>query len=365
MKKRICIALIVVLLLALASCSDPDNAAKHDATTRPGTEMHTIVDCIGRQVTLPKTINRIATTFSPAGHVTVMLGHGADIVATSNGLQRDKLLFVICPEIQNASVVKVAGDFNIEELMALRVDVVFLSYDMYLDKKSIKKLDEFNLPFVVVDFKSMAEQKQMVNVIADVLGEAEEAAVYDRFYDQVIAQVSSALSVLPASEKILVYHSINEAVTTVGADTLPEDWMKVAGGIDVSLEGELKKEDDKFYTTIEQILAWNPEIILCNVEGTDVYIRTQPAWQNIKAVKDNRVYLMPVGLSRWGHTTSTETPLAIAWTAKTLYPQYCGTIDLKALMRTFYHDLFEYDVTDLQIEQILNGQGMRLSKELE
>ena len=108
---------------------------------------------------------RLRRRISPAGHITVMLGHGTDIVATSNGLQRDKLLHVICPEVQEASVVKVSGDFNIEELVALEVDVVFISYGMYLDEKTISKLDEFNLPYVVVDFDSIEEQEELVNII--------------------------------------------------------------------------------------------------------------------------------------------------------------------------------------------------------
>ena len=359
MKRLILLCLTMAVLAGAAACG---GAA---VQTEPDEPMQTVVDCIGREVTLPENVDKIAATYSPAGHITVMLGHGDAIVATSNGLQRDKLLHEICPEVKNASVVKVSGDFNIEELVALDVDVVFIAYDMYLDEKAIGKLDEFNLPYVVVDFNAIDAQKQLVGVIADVLNEEEEAQVYYDFYDNVVAEVSAALAALPDEDKIRVYHSINEAVNTVADGTLPADWMKVAGGIDVSLGSDLMQEDDKYYTTLEQILMWDPEVILCNVEGTDEYIRTQPAWENIQAVKDGRVYLMPVGISRWGHTTSTETPLAIVWTAKTLYPDYCEDIDLEALMRMFYSDLFEYDVTDEQIREILAGAGMRLSKELE
>lgn len=358
MKKILSIAL-VSLLLMLCACDAGQNVK---GTASPNEPMQTVTDCIGRKVTLVQNVDRIAALYSPAGHIAVMLGHGKEIVATSNGLQRDVLLHVICPEVQNAAVVKVSGDFNIEELIALKVDVVFLSYDMYLDKTAMDKLDQFHLPYIVVSFNSIEEQKQLVRVIADVLNEQEEAQQYLDFYDKAEGQVIQALKTLPESEKIRVYHSINEAVATVGKGTLPEDWMKVAGGIDVSLAGNLTREEEKYYTTLEQILAWNPDVILCNVEETAAYIRTQAAWQNLSAVKKSKVYLMPVGISRWGHTTSTETPLAIVWTAQTLYPKLCKNIDLKALMREFYSNCFEYNVTDEQIDQILKGQGMRLPK---
>jgi iron complex transport system substrate-binding protein len=360
MKKLLITVLIACTLCSLAACGGGQSNIARDL---PAEEMQTVTDCIGREVSLVQNVDRIAALFSPAGHITAMLGHGKEIVATSNGLQRDKLLHEICPEIKNASVVKVNGDFNIEELIALQVDVVLLSYDMYLDKTAMDKLDKFNIPYVVVYFNSMEEQKQLVRVIADVLNEEEEAQSYLDFYDKAVSLVSEALSGLEEQAKITVYHSINEVVATVGKGTLSEDWMKVAGGIDVSLEGNLKHEDDKYYTTLEQILAWDPEVILCNEESTAEYIRQQDAWRNLQAVKHGKVYLMPVGVSRWGHTTSTETPLAIVWTAKTLYPELCENIDIKALMREFYLNCFEYDISDEQIAQILNGEGMRLSKE--
>lgn len=361
MKKLLITGIMICIVLLLSACG---SGHKKTGTNAPDEEMQKVTDCIGREVSVAQNVDRIAALYSPAGHITVMLGRGQQIVATSNGLQRDKLLHEICPEIQNASVVKVSGDFNIEELIALKVDVVMLSYDMYLDKTAMDKLDKFNIPYIVVYFNSIQEQQQLVRVIADVLNEEEEAQQYLDFYDKTITEVTSALAQLDDREKINVYHSINEAVATVGEGTLPEDWMKVAGGIDVSLQGNLNIEDDKYYTTLEQILLWDPEVILCNEESTAEYILKQDAWRNIKAVKNGLVYLMPVGISRWGHTTSTETPLAIVWTAKTLYPEYCKNLDLTAFMREFYFNCFEYDISDDQIQQILNGKGMRIAKEL-
>ncbi len=362
--KRLAVAIFSsVVVLMLAACAQTGQSMEQsEASSEP---MQTVTDCMGREVTLADNVDCIAALYSPAGHIAVMLGHGADIVATSNGLQRDKLLHEICPEIKNASVVKVSGDFNIEELIALDVDVVFIPYDMSQDTMAMDKLDQFHIPYIIVSFNSMEEQKQLVRVIADVLNEPDEAQQYIEFYDKAINLVTEALKDMPEDDKVRVYHSINEAVATVGEGTLPGDWMKVAGGVDVSLTGNLTREEEKYYTTLEEILLWNPEVIFCNDENTTAYIRTQAAWRNLQAVKNDKVYLMPVGISRYGHTTSTETPLAIIWTAKTLYPSYCEDIDVKALMREFYLDCFEYEVSDEQIDQILNGEGMRLSKELE
>ena len=73
---------------------------------------------------------------------------------------------------------------------------------------------------------------------------------------------------------------------------------------------------------------------------------------------------MPTGISRWGHTTSIETPLAIVWVAKTLYPEACESLDLKQYTERFYLDLFGFKLTDEVYNSMINGKGMRWEKNL-
>ncbi len=42
--------------------------------------------------------------------------------------------------------------------------------------------------------------------------------------------------------------------------------------------------------------------------------------------KNHCAYQAPIGISRWGHPGSLETPLAVLWTAKTVYPDKFGHI---------------------------------------
>ena len=71
---------------------------------------------------------------------------------------------------------------------------------------------------------------------------------------------------------------------------------------------------------------------------------------------------MPNGISRWGHPGSLETPLAMLWTVKTIYPEYSGSINMKTETVNFYKKFFNYTLTDQMAEQILQGKGMRKSK---
>jgi len=153
-----------------------------------------------------------------------------------------------------------------------------------------------------------------------------------------------------------------EATRTDPAGSLPAEWMKVAGAINVSVGENLKLVEKKYFASIEQILLWDPDVILVNQDGVADYILDSPQWQTLKSVKANKVYQLPNGVSRWGHPGGIETPLAIVWTAKTLYPDRFANVDLKEITAEFYGDFFNYKLSPDDIKQILSGKDMRTPK---
>ena len=74
--------------------------------------------------------------------------------------------------------------------------------------------------------------------------------------------------------------------------------------------------------TIEQVFTWNPQVILLgNFDAampSDLY--KDPRWQSVDAVKNRRVYRMPLGGYRWD-PPSQESALAWLWLAGLLQPE--------------------------------------------
>ncbi|MDD2620901.1 MAG: ABC transporter substrate-binding protein, partial [Syntrophomonadaceae bacterium] len=138
--------------------------------------------------------------------------------------------------------------------------------------------------------------------------------------------------------------------------------LNATGAVNVSLNGELKSLEGKYFASLEQILLWNPDVILVNDLGVVDYIMSNEQWAPLKAVKTKRVYQLPNGISRWGHTSSPETPMAILWTAKTIYPDKFADLDMLAETKRFYKQFFGLDLSDEVIEKILYGGGMRTAR---
>lgn len=323
-----------------------------------------IVDSVGREVVIPENPERLAALYATSGHIITMLDGGDKIVAVNNGLKRDKMLNELEPSFADAALSVVSGQMNIETLLEKQVDLAFIPLDIHMEGRQVKQLDQLNIPYLVVDYQSIEEQKFVVQMIGQVLNNEEEANTFIKFYDEAIEIALSRVHSLNEDELIHVYHSINEANCTVEVDTLPYDWMNIAGGYNVSVGSELEKDGDKYYTNLEQILLWNPEVIYCNESGVDDYILENPKWQYIEAVINKDVKQLPIGISRWGHKTSIETPLAILWVSNDLYPDLYMDVDLMDFYQRFYMELFEFELTYDMYEAMLTGDNMRLSKDL-
>lgn len=356
--------LALFLLVALALVITFYYRQNHKQPLQPGkpSDTITIVDSMGRSVEIPGKIQRVACLYAFSGHVTAMLGQGNKIVAIPEGLKRDVLLNQMVPGIANISVPAVQDSINIEELLNTRPDVVFLQKNTAINSEEVEKLNRFSIPYIVIDFGSIEEQQNAIRIIGQVLGAEAKAEEYNAFYRACVERVEKTSSQIPMGQRVRVYHSVNEATRTDIPGSLPADWLKRSGAVNVALDKPLRLVEGKYYASLEQILLWNPDLILANEPGVAAYITDNPQWASLKAVKDKKVYQMPIGISRWGHPGGLETPLAMLWTARLLYPEYYTDLDMQKETRDFYKRFFNFDIDEATVNQILGGQGMRLQR---
>jgi iron complex transport system substrate-binding protein len=353
---------LLVVLLA-AGCAKDNPTGNKTGPLNEGTQSAvTVTDFIGRQVEVPAKVERIGCLYAFTGHVLAMLGKGDNIVAVVEGLKRDVIMNELCPGIKDAVVPSVPVTINLEELVKARPDLLFIRTETASNEGEVAKLQKSGIPYLVVDYRNMKEQMDIIEMIGEAVGEKERALKYNEYYQRCIDRVQAKVKDIPMQDRVRVYHSVNEATRTDARNTLPADWTQAAGAINVSLDQELKFLEDKYFAGLEQILLWDPDVIIANEAGVADYIMTNKQWSSLSAVKNHKVYQMPNGISRWGHPGSLETPLAILWTAKTLYPEMFSDIDLMAETKYFYQEFFNYPISDQEATQVLSGKGMRVLK---
>lgn len=359
LKKRKLLALMMIVLVAFASSGCGSKAAPEKTErTRP------IVDCIGRSVEIPENIDRIGCLYAFSGHVTALLGEEDKIVAVVNGLKRDKLLTGMFPDLLNKPAPFSEDSINIEELAKLDPDVVFIRETTAANKSEMEKLEAFGIPALVIDSNTIEEQRKSVLLVGEVCGEEalNQAKKYDEFFEQAILTAEGKTKTIKPDRIVTVFHSINEATRTDNAGSLPAQWTALTGVVNISADQELSQLEGKSYAGLEQIYKWDPDLIICNEPGVAGYILTDQKWAGLQAVKNNKVYQMPIAISRWGHPGSMETPLAIYWLGKLAYPELYSDVDLEQKTKEFYQTFFHYDLNDEEVSKILSGEGMRKGK---
>ena len=341
-----------ILICALTACADAPAAS--------GTGI-AVTDSAGRDVRVPEDPVSICTVCPFTGQMAILLGVGDRITSTVNNVSRSELLCAICPSVRSASVVKNSGSVNAEEILRLETDLIFVNESTFADADERAKLDAIGVPYVVVGYETIAEQLDAVHIIGQALGKEREAAEYIRYFQDTLDMLTNALRDVPDLPRL--YHSVNEAVRTDAADSYCAEWISYTGACNVSTQGgALRPDGSKAYTTLEQIYAWDPDLIICNEAKVDDYILSDSKWQGMRAVREKRVYQIPIGVTRWGHPNSVETPLAMMWLAKLLHPDIFAQLDIEQQIRDFYRTFYDYSLDDAWLTAITEADDMRKPK---
>jgi iron complex transport system substrate-binding protein len=353
---------LFLLALFILSLPLPREAIAQPEAGGAGRATVLLTDCVGRKVWVPEKVERIACLYAFSGHVVTLLGRGEAIVAVSFGLKRDSLLLEMNPAIQKALVPKAQGAINIEELLKAKPDIVFVPGDVVGDRAEMDQLEKFQIPYLIIDYSSIETQKTAIELIGKAIGATDRADSFIAYYQGCIERVAKKIAEIPESERPKLYHSVNEPLRTTIDKGLAIDWLKIAGCRNVALYPQQQLSGDRNSTSLEQVLLWDPEVILTNEPKAAEEILQDVRWAKLSAVKRHQVYCLPVGISRWGHPGSIETPLAILWTAAKLYPERFSDLDMAAETRSFYQSFFNYTLSEETVQRVLSGKMERKPK---
>lgn len=140
--------------------------------------------------------------------------------------------------------------------------------------------------------------------------------------------------------------------TTITTKDIGAEYIKIAGGINLSSQDN--ETDFKISKIIneEQIIILNPDIIITNSREGKEKILKNPPFSNVKAVKNGAVYVVPSGVYLWS-VRSAEGALQPLWLAKIFYPEIFTELILEDEVKKFYR----YKLSDKETKEILNPEN--------
>lgn len=325
-----------------------------------------IMDQNGRKVTIPAKVENVVTTrilpfpsvyFLANGNCQGLVG----IHPASKSAAEVSMLAKLAPEILNAETGFINGDvLNIEELLSLNPDLV---YFLGTNKKVEEEFNKLEVPAVAIQTMALADGNSIetlsswLKLLGSIGNNEERAEKIIRNAYEATGMIESRIWNIPKEEKpgaLILFNHGNKQTKVSGNHFFGQYWLEATGARNVA-------EDLNVMPTVdmEQIYKWDPEIIyITNFSTTmpeDLYQNAIQGedWSTISAVKNKRVYKIPLGVYRW-FPPSADTPLMLKWMATKNQPELFQDINMDNEIREFYKEYYSYELNDEEIRMILN-----------
>ncbi len=113
---------------------------------------------------------------------------------------------------------------------------------------------------------------------------------------------------------------------------------------------------------MEQILLWNPDVIIFAPGSIYNTVAKDKAWQELSAIKNNRYFEVPSGPYNWmGNPPSVNRYMGMIWITQLLYPEQANYNVYEEAAR--YYDLFYHTkLTEEQYNNLVANSLMKLKK---
>lgn len=121
-------------------------------------------------------------------------------------------------------------------------------------------------------------------------------------------------------------------------------------------------QDDKqqglLQVTPDRVQGWNPAIILAGSPTFANQLQNDERWATVDAVRNGRVYRVPAGPFGWIESPPSVNRLfGLTWLRRLLRPDVFQ-VDVASETRLFYRLFYQVDLTQAQLDGILQGAGV-------
>ncbi|MDR2908624.1 MAG: ABC transporter substrate-binding protein [Oscillospiraceae bacterium] len=357
-KKLLPVLLALFISLAGVSCAPSatpsESVASPAAPQASAADTVKFVDSTGREVDIAANIERIAPS-GPLAQIVLytlcpekLVGF-ADEISESQYEYIDKK-YAELPVFGNFY----AETFNLEAVMAadpqVIIDIGEIKETASEDMAGVQERTGVPAIFIEMEMDTMISAYETLGKIT---GSQAQAAKLIEYIDETQTQTQKKVAAIPEEERISVYYGQDVGgLTAVVKGTVNADVIDIAGGLNVS-EIEKSIRGGNTEVSMEQLMLWNPDLILFAPGSVYDSVASRPEWAEIDAVKNRNFFEVPEGPYNWmGRPPSVNRVLGIKWLSNLLYPEIFD-YDMAAEVREFYRLFYHCDVTDEQVAALL------------
>ena len=345
------LAFVLVLAAMLPAAA---MGVKEDAADAASMETIHYVDDLGREMDIPYPLERL----SPSGNLAQMMMYALcpeKMVGLAKPLSANAMDFMLdeirdLPSFGNFFASK--GNINKEALLMARpdafIDVGEIKPNM---EESFSSLEEqLGIPVIFIE-GFLENTGDTIRELGRLTGLEDRAEVLASYADRVVELAIEKRKMIETP--VTAYYSSSQD----GLDAFPTGSFHGEIVEFVGLENVVPAgfSAGGNRISIEQLLLWNPDMMLIQNEDAYRTITTDSRYSGLDAVINDRLYLIPIlPYPFLSNPPALNRLIGILWLGKISYPEIYADIDLESEMKVFYDLFYHYELTDSEIEMILN-----------
>lgn len=361
----LCFAMTVSLFAGYSetkAASEETTQSEEQTETQETGETREITDMAGRKVTVPAAED-IESVFSTGPVAAIFMYMVApDKLLGWNYELNDVEKSIILEKYHDLPNFGMGDAINYEAVIAANPTIALncgkINDAMVSDCDALSK--SLGIPVIAVDneLNNSAEAFRFMGELLGVEDHAEELAEYS---EKIFTDIAS-LADIPEDEKVSVYFGNGED----SLETAPRgsQHAQILDAVNVTNVADLELGDgSRVQISAEQLLAWNPDVIVVNGEpkadksGNSAAedILSNPDYASLKAVQDNKVYGTPNAPFSWvDRPAGPNRLIGMRWLSAVVYPEYIKC-DVNEEIREFFNLFYHVDLSDEQLENVLKG----------
>jgi|WetSurMetagenome_2_1015567.scaffolds.fasta_scaffold02141_2 iron complex transport system substrate-binding protein len=302
----------------------------------------TIIDSANSTITVKYPIKTLVSLNQHSAECIKILGEEEKIIGVEQYVA-DKTEFF--PDLSKLPVVKSGSDCDFEKILSLHPEVA-IAYGWNGAVSSSLEYSKSLEPHVTVIGLNLYQPYNISQEMAQLgylMGNPQRAYEFIDFYESYLDTIKEKVSQIPEEKRTRVYLEQNTDFTAASNGSGLNDMCTLAGGdnIALGLVGSSPKVDP------EWVIQENPEIIVKTANHGNKYmgyekenstdaralretILNRTGWQNIKAVQDDRVFMLSDS-----NAAKPTFFIGVAYLAKFFYPDLFTDLDPQAIHQEY------------------------------
>jgi iron complex transport system substrate-binding protein len=318
----------------------------------------TVRDGAGREIAIPAKVERVFPAGPPAAITLYTLA--PDLLLgwprANRADERELLLPGIGDRPEIGRITGRGNSANLEAVLELKPDLIV---DAGSTGRTYVELagrvqDQTGIPYALLDGR-FAQIPASYRILGRLTGRDERAERLARWCEEAMATITGRIATIPEEKRPSVYYARGPRGLETGlGGSINVETLSFLGARNVAAA---TPGSGLANVSLEQVLAWNPEVIVTIDLGFAESVRSDPGWADIRAVREGRVHLSPKLPFGWvDFPPSVNRMIGLWWLAKLLYPAQFPE-DIRALAREFHTLFYQVTPSEAQLDRILSGRG--------